>query len=131
MYFQFKKPTNKFQFWLRRTMFQINKKVIIIRFLLEGCVELGLTAMISTIVIFNPPMRNENSREDRLLFEATKMTFSDMLSNICACLTLVGLLIAPIYMLRIAWIYYKKHEDIDVKKKYGQMFEGFQVKTFP
>ena len=66
-----------------------------------------------------------------MLFEVPKMNLSDMLSNICAFMTLVGLLIAPIYMIRIAWVYYKKHEDADIKKKYGKMFEGFQVTTFP
>ena len=101
------------------------------RFLLEGCIELGLTAMIAIITIFTPPNTSDTDHTAGRRLSKNQIYFGDIFSNLCAGLTLLGLFVAPIYLYQVAKIYFKKHEDSDVKKKYGEMFKGFQVKTFP
>ena len=45
---------NQYADFISKKMKKMRYKVIIVRFLLEGCVELGLTAMISVIIFVNP-----------------------------------------------------------------------------
>ena len=57
--------------------------------------------------------------------------FCDWLSNISAIITLVGMFIAPFYFYKVAKIYFKHHEDPDVKNTYKSLFEGLQIDSFP
>lgn len=59
--------------------------VIIMRFLLESCLEIGLSAMITVLMM---------SKE-------TFKSFSEAFSTACAFLSLLALLLAPLYFLRV------------------------------
>ena len=100
-------------------------------FLLEGCIELGLTASISALSLFSGPQKNNVTNQSRMLKSDSQFYSGDFVSNICMCLTLLGLFIAPFYMFSVARVYFNRHEEPEIKKKYGEMFVGLNVKTFP
>ena len=62
------------------------------RFLLESCLEIGLSAIICVLMI------------DDETFENSWEAFS----TVCAFLSLLGLLIAPIYMVKVTKTYLKE-----------------------
>ena len=101
---------NRFTEYLKRKSDAIVYKVVIVRFLLEGCIELGLTAMISCIVLFNSAGEASpvaDSETGRLLRES-RWTNAEVVSNTCAVVTLIGLLASPFYLFRAARLYFKK-----------------------
>ena len=59
--------------------------VIVMRFLLESCLEIGLSAMITILMMDSGAFSN----------------FSEAFSMICAFLSLLALLFAPLYFMQV------------------------------
>ena len=76
---------------VRRIKQKSNYRAAIIRFFLEGCIELGLIAMISIV----------------RLGKENWATWQDSLSTICGMFTLLALFFAPIKLGQVAGQYYQ------------------------
>ena len=84
-------------------------RLVVIRFLLEGCIEIGLSAMICV------------TRMSKDSF----LKFSDSFSNVSAILTLAALAFAPFYMARKIKRFLIK--DDKARQRYIKFFEGLKV----
>ena len=93
--------SNKVVNYIRKQTESIVYRVIIVRFLLEGIIELGLTAMISIIVFFksfNSPKYENHTSGSRLLLIADRWTSGEIVSNTLAIMSMVGILASPLYL---------------------------------
>ena len=109
--------------FIKRKLSKIRYKVIIVRFLLESCLELGLSAMICVLTLDRDKV-DESKDERRALADSLKTT-GDWASNGSAFLTLFGMLVAPFYLFYAAKLYFNQHEDESIRSRYGKLFKGF------
>ena len=100
------------------------------RFLLEGCIELGVTAMICVLSLGGSKLdvTGERMLEESDLQEEPNT--SNRISDVCAILTLIGLFCSTFYLYHCAKKFYKGYEDPEIKRKYIKMFDSLQVKSF-
>ena len=91
-------------------------RIIILRFMLESCIEIGLSAMICLLSIDSK----------------TLSTVDEASSTIFAMISLVILLIAPFYMLKISKQYLidmDEHKEVPKEEPspYSRIFEDYKV----
>ena len=120
--------------YLKRKSDKIIYKVVIVRFLLEGCIEMGTCAMCTVIVLFKSVADNSSTSVNerrRNLNLSDRWTNAEIVSNTCAVLTLIGLIASPFYLYRAAKKYFTRKKEEEVEKKYGQLFENLSSDSLP
>ena len=126
--------SNRLVEYLKGKSDKIIYKVAIVRFLLEGCVEIGTCAMCSVIVLASSVAGNSPTSEDgrrRTLSLSDRWTDAEIVSNTCAVLTIIGLIASPFYLYHAAKKYFFEKQDKLVEKKYGQLFENLSSDSLP
>ena len=86
------------------------------RFLLESCLEIGLSAMITVLMMTK---------------ETSFMSFSDAFSTICAFLSLLALLLAPLYFVRVTGQHLRDVEEGKerMESRHAQLFAGYRLEA--
>lgn len=100
-------------FLTKRLRSKSDYSVIIVRFILESCLEVGLSSIICVLMI------------EREVFT----TFWESFSTVCAILSLIGLCVAPVLYYRLTKKYLEEVElllDPSVSKNY-RLFNAFRV----
>ena len=108
-------------------------RVIIVRFLLEGIIELGLTAMISIIVFldsFTSPKHEKPTTGSRLLLIADRWTSGEVVSNTLAIMSMIGILASPFYLYNQSKKLFKNKGNEYLEREYGKLFEGLSRESF-
>ena len=97
-------------FCTKRIRTSMNSKVVITRFMLEGCVEIGLSAMIAIIMVERETFQN----------------VWEVVSFLLAIAALVGLMYAPIFMWRLSTSHMKELEAGFKTSKNSELLEGYR-----
>lgn len=93
----------------RRLRKKSNWNISVVRFLMEGCLGLGLVAMLSLLAWKGD-------------------TFWDSVSSVMAVVMLVSLILTPVYIVRAALTVIKDEiKDEKSDHNYAQMFEGLKL----
>ena len=101
--------------WLRRKLIKKPPYLIVIsRFLLEGAIEIGLSAMITILMLEKDSFQNP----------------WEVVSIIFAILSIIGLILSPIYFARVINKYLDDAESADDPKEseHYNLFENYRVK---
>ena len=114
-----RETSNRFLQYLKGKSDKMNYEVIIVRFLLEGCIELGLAAMITVIILVKSIGETEPPQLDgRRFLSQGRWTNFEILSNTFAVLTLIGLLASLWWLNRAAKKYFTRRDE-RTERKYG------------
>ena len=126
-----RETSNRFLQYLKGKSDKMIYKVIIIRFLLEGCIELGLSAMITVIILVKSIGESKPLQPDgRRSLSQGRWTNFEIMSNTCAVLTLIGLLVSLWWLNRAARKYFTRRDE-RTEKKYGKLFADLSRDSLP
>ena len=101
--------------WVNKFLEEKNYTQAVLFFLVESCLEIGLTGLISLKI---------RSTEENF------GNFWNTVSTLLAIISVAGLIASPIYFMYASYKYHKYYdEDVTIREKYHPLFEEFYRKS--